>query len=85
MADRADAWEDNVGGEAVVAGRRVSFYVDRACIFCGLCHDLAPGTFRVAASEDHDVVWRQPADPDALRSADHALRACPVEAIGDDG
>lgn len=85
MADRDDAWDDNVGGAAEIGGRRVSFYVDRACIFCGLCHDLAPRTFRIARSEDHDVVYRQPDDVHTLRSADHAMRACPVEAIGDDG
>ena len=26
MADPNEKWEDNVGGEAVIAGKRVSFY-----------------------------------------------------------
>ena len=39
MADRNDKWEDNVGGFVIAAGKKVSFYVDKECIFCALCHE----------------------------------------------
>ena len=41
MADPNDQWEDNVAG-FIVAGRRISFYVDRECILCSVCSDAAP-------------------------------------------
>ena len=47
MADPNDVWEDNVGGFAIAAGKKVSFYVDRECILCSVCSDAAPYNFRV--------------------------------------
>lgn len=69
----------------VIGGRRVSFYVDRECILCTTCSDLAPGHFRRSDDEDHDVCYRQPRDPAELAACLEAMAACPVEAIGDDG
>lgn len=85
MARPDDAWRDNVGGSAVVDGRRVSFYVDRECILCTTCSDLAPDHFRRSVDEDHDVCYRQPRDAAELAACRAAMEACPVEAIGDDG
>lgn len=85
MARPEHAWHDNVGGSAVIGGRRVSFYVDRECILCTTCSDLAPDHFRRSDDEDHDVCYRQPRDPDELAACLEAMAACPVEAIGDDG
>ena len=43
MPDKNDQWEDNIGGFSIVAGKKVSFYVDRECIFiCSVCSDSAP-------------------------------------------
>ena len=36
MAEKLEQWEDNIGGFAIVAGKKVSFYVDRECIFCNV-------------------------------------------------
>lgn len=85
MADRDQAWPDNVGGSREINGVRVSFYVDRACILCRACTDRAPDHFRLSDEEDHDVVHRQPTSAAELRACVAAMRACPVEAIGDDG
>lgn len=85
MADPADRWSDNVGGASVIEGRRVSFYVDRECILCTVCAELAPDHFRLADSEDHDVCYRQPTTPEELANCEAALAECPVEAIGRDG
>lgn len=85
MADPGDAWDDNIGGAAVIDGRRVAFYVDRQCILCSVCSDTAPQNFRASDAGDHDVCFRQPDGPDELLQCYTALENCPVEAIGDDG
>ena len=85
MAEAEHAWWDNVGGHAVIEGRRVALYVDRECIVCRVCSELAPAHFRLSASEDHDVCFQQPRTPDELKACEAALEECPVEAIGRDG
>ncbi len=85
MADPTDKWEDNIGGEAVINSKRVSFYVDRECILCSVCSDAAPENFRMSDEEDHDICFKQPADAEELEQCYEAMENCPVEAIGDDG
>jgi glyoxylase-like metal-dependent hydrolase (beta-lactamase superfamily II)/ferredoxin len=57
------------------------FYVDRTCIDCDACRQLAPQTFADAAGRSS--VRIQPATPHAAAAALRALVACPVGAIGD--
>lgn len=76
MANRDQKWEDNVPG---------AFYVDKECILCSLCVDVAPKTFKESEFGDHDVVYKQPQTPDELREAQDAMEQCPVNAIGQDG
>lgn len=76
MAVRTQKWEDNVAG---------AFYVDKECILCSLCTDLAPSNFRESDEGDHDVVYKQPEGEEELEACREALQQCPVEAIGDDG
>ena len=76
MADKAKIWEDNVPGK---------FYVDKECILCSLCHELAPANFKESDTGDHDVVFKQPTNDSELEACVEALENCPVEAIGDDG
>ena len=85
MPDPNEKWEDNVGGESTVAGKRVSFYVDMECILCSVCSDAAPSNFRMYAEEDHDICFKQPANGEELEQCYEAMENCPVEAIGDDG
>jgi len=85
MADPKDIWEDNVGGSAVIEGKRVSFYVDMECILCSVCSDCAPNNFKMAEDEDHDICFKQPSTPEELKACYEAAENCPVEAIGDDG
>ena len=47
MAEPNDKWEDNVDGFSIVAGKKVSFYVDRECILCSVCEEVAPKNFRM--------------------------------------
>ena len=45
MAEASESWEDNIGGFALVAGKKISFYVDQECILCSVCSDAAPNNF----------------------------------------
>lgn len=76
MAEKDKKWEDNVDGK---------FYVDKECILCSLCHELAPSNFKEADTGDHDKVFKQPDNPEELTQCQEAMANCPVEAIGDDG
>ena len=85
VADKNDKWHDNVDGFAIIAGKKVSFYVDRECILCSVCSDAAPANFKVSDDDDHDVCYKQPENEEELDQCYEALENCPVEAIGDDG
>ena len=73
MADYKNRYEDNVPG---------AFFVDKNCIYCGLCAELAPKNFRLSEQKDHDIVYQQPATPAEKAACLLALETCPVEAIG---
>jgi len=75
MADVGEKWDDNTGG---------SWYVDKNCILCSLCVDLAPANFKESDEGDHDVVYKQPTSDEELEQCKEALEQCPVEAIGND-
>ncbi len=76
MANLDEKWEDNVAGE---------FYVDKECILCSLCVDVAPENFKEAEDGDHDIVYKQPEDDDEKAACMDAMEQCPVDAIGNDG
>ncbi len=76
MADPTRKWPQNVPGK---------FYVDRECIDCNLCSEIAPDNFAIHDDEGHDFVHKQPANGEEEALCDEAREACPVEAIGDDG
>jgi glyoxylase-like metal-dependent hydrolase (beta-lactamase superfamily II)/ferredoxin len=72
MADLAQRLPANVAGP---------LFVDRTCIDCDTCRQLAPATFSDAAGKSSVRV--QPQTPADLDAALRALVACPVGAIGD--
>lgn len=76
MAEVRDRWPDNAPGP---------FYVDRECIVCTVCSEIAPDHFRLSETEDHDVCYRQPATRAERERCEAAEAECPVEAIGSDG
>lgn len=76
MADPTDRWEDNAPGP---------WYVDKSCILCGLCVELAPDNFRESEDGDHDVVYKQPENNEELEQCREAKDQCPTESIGNDG
>lgn len=76
MASADEKWEDNVAGK---------YYVDKECILCSLCVDVAPNVFRESDDGDHDVVYQQPTSEEDVEAADDAMEQCPVDAIGSDG
>lgn len=85
MADKNDKWDDNVTGFVIAEGKKVSFYVDRECIFCNVCEEEAPNNFKQADDESHDICYKQPENEVELLECYVAMEACPVEAIGADG
>lgn len=76
MADKANKNSKNIQGK---------YYVDGACIGCGMCHEIAPDYFKVDEAEGTAYVFQQPSTDDAGASCAEAMSSCPVEAIGDDG
>src|ERR1700694_4676330 len=64
----------------VPASAEGEFFVDRTCIDCENCGQLAPGVF--AEHGGFFRVSRQPETAEEVRMATRALLACPVGAIG---
>jgi ferredoxin len=75
MAKPVDRFEDNTLGP---------WYVDKQCILCSVCSELAPKNFRESAHGDHDVVYKQPETSQEEVQCHQAMRECPVDAIGND-
>jgi hypothetical protein len=74
MADNTQRWEDNVAGR---------WYVDRTCILCSLCSDLAPRSQRAPPATTTSCI----ASPSPRRGHGGGAGegAVSVEAIGEDG
>ena len=75
MASVAEAWEDNVPGP---------WYVDKTCILCSLCVQLAPNNFKESEAGDHDYIYKQPEGDEELTGCEEARQQCPVECVGND-
>ena len=60
MADPSERWEDNVTGP---------WFVDRSCILCSLCSEIAPHSFKESDDGDHDVVYHQPTTEEEVEEA----------------
>lgn len=75
MANVAEAWEDNAPG---------AWYIDKTCILCSLCIQLAPNNFKEADAGDHDIVYKQPEGDEELAACEESRQQCPVECIGND-
>jgi len=71
MAREALRLPENVPGD---------FFVDRTCIDCDACRQIAPGTFRDHG--DRSSVFHQPRTEAEARRALMALVACPTGSIG---
>lgn len=73
MANLLKSVPENVPGD---------FFVDRTCIDCDTCRQIAPAVF--GEGPGHAFVRRQPT-PDQRRTALHALVSCPTGSIGTRG
>jgi ferredoxin len=76
MAERDQRVPENVPGR---------YYVDRTCIDCDLCREVAPRSFTRQNDEGYSYVFQQPRGADEESACQAALEECPVEAIGRDG
>lgn len=61
------------------------YYVDKTCIDCDVCRDIAPDNFTRIEAGGYSVVYKQPQTPHEESLLQEALACCPVEAIGNDG
>ncbi|WP_437765589.1 MBL fold metallo-hydrolase [Sorangium sp. So ce281] len=73
MARLEDRLPENAPGD---------YFVDRSCIDCDVCRQLAPSVFARAPAVDQSIVARQPATPDEHLRAAMALVSCPTASIG---
>jgi ferredoxin len=76
MANKDNKTTKNVPGQ---------YYVDKECIACNMCVEIAPDNFKIDDDEGMAYVAVQPATDDAKAQCAEAKNSCPVEAIGDDG
>jgi ferredoxin len=76
MADKTRKFPDNAPGR---------YYVDRDCVLCTTCFELAGDFFPVSRDESHRFVVRQPNTPAEIAKVESAVAGCPMGAIGDDG
>jgi ferredoxin len=76
MANFGDKVPENVAGK---------FYVDRTCIYCGLCDMTAPTVFRECNEQGWAYVFHQPMTSEELAACIQALEGCPTSSIGNDG
>jgi len=65
-----------------VAGK---YYVDQGCISCGQCMDIAKDFFAEDSENSGFYVCKQPVTDSEIAICAEAMKACPVESIGDDG
>ena len=75
MADKNDAWPENVPGKV---------YVDRTCIACDACCLAAPNNFKMNENDGHAYLSKQAETPEEEEQCKEAAEGCPVEAIGSD-
>ena len=61
------------------------YYVDRLCIDCDVCRDIAHDNFTRETAKGYSYVFKQPVNAEEEALCREALEACPVEAIGNDG
>lgn len=75
-ADRSAKLPDNEPGK---------YFVDKQCIDCDVCRDVAPDNFTRNESAGYSFVYKQPENAKEEDLCHEALTSCPVDAIGDDG
>tara|TARA_R110001583_G_scaffold30585_5_gene105653 strand:+ start:640 stop:876 length:237 start_codon:yes stop_codon:yes gene_type:complete len=61
------------------------YFVDEDCIDCDACRENAPDNFTRNEDEGYSYVYKQPESDLELKECTEALKACPVDAIGDFG
>lgn len=82
MADWDHRWPDN---EIDYSCHEEVFYVDRGCLFCSICSEIAPRHFAASVASGvkfHAVCIRQPSNDGELALCEKARERCPYGAIG---
>lgn len=76
MADKNLKHPENVAGK---------YYVDKECIDCDMCRNIAPKIFTRSDKNGYSYVHRQAQTPEQIADAEEARNSCPADAIGNDG
>ncbi|AUX24788.1 MBL fold metallo-hydrolase [Sorangium cellulosum] len=58
------------------------YFVDRTCIDCDVCRQIAPTVFKQAPAARQAIVFHQPEGPDEHLRAAMAMVSCPTASIG---
>ena len=65
------------------------YYVNRECIGCTLCTEIAPENFKIHNEEDAEImqsyIFKQPDSESEKASCVEAMENCPAGSICDDG
>lgn len=70
-----ERWPENGDGR---------YYVHSSCLDCAACTEIAPEIF-ARFKDGYAFVVKQPATPREEERIQEAIRACPMDAIADDG
>ena len=76
MASLANKVPENIKGK---------FYVDKSCIYCDLCVEIAPKNFKEINEMGWAAVFKQPENPEEEKACKDAMESCPTDSIGNDG
>ena len=74
--------DEPLGFRKGVPGR---FSIEKECIFCTLCSEIAPEMIQPDFEAGYSYVYRQPSTRHEIDLCIEAMRACPVNAIKDEG
>jgi len=76
VADKTEKYVDNAEGP---------FYVDKTCIDCDACRQMAPDNFARNEEGGYSFLIRQPENETEAEQCVDAMEGCPVGSIGADG
>ncbi|MFW6266382.1 MAG: ferredoxin [Halanaerobiales bacterium] len=62
-----------------------AYFVDKSCIVCGQCVNMAPKNFSFLRGDKHAYVCKQPSNKMEKKKCEKAVNECPVQAIGNNG
>jgi ferredoxin len=72
-------------GNKVPENIKGRYYVDRSCIYCELCTQIAPKNFVEINAMGWAAVFKQPENTEEEKACRDAMESCMTQSIGSDG